>query len=128
MLDAIKTKRALQAVTKVENLREASAAEKKKKHHTPPFVQHCVTAIANDPEKMKSIKGSPFGICWAEYEKKPGALDAQHPQTSAKEKNYEKTLAKLKDDIDVLRAGRQSRRDVVFEHREHDHRNVRFSC
>ena len=122
MLDTIKTKRLLQAVSKMENLQE------EKKHHTPPFVQHCVTAIANDSQKMKAIKGSPFGICWAAYEKKPGALNAAHPRDPQKEKDYEKVLLKLKDDIDSLRADRPSRREVVFEHRDNDHRRVRFEC
>ena len=120
MLDVIKTKRA-QAALNCAPLQEVAAP----KHLTPPFVQHCVAAITGDPEKMKAIKGSPFGICWAQY-KKSG--EPEKTQTPKKEREYEKALTKLHQETAELRASHPPRREIVFGPSEvkQRHREIRF--
>lgn len=94
--------------------------EGKKKHHTPKFVQHCVSAITEKPESLERVEkkknGSPFGICWAQYKKKRRSLATKHSQGKHHTvKDYEGALATLRKEAAEIRASRPSRSQVVFE-------------
>jgi hypothetical protein len=109
--------------TPAEQLSEGN--EGKKKHHTPKFVQHCVAAITGEPESLERIEknapkgsdGSPFAICWAKYKSNRRSLAAKHAKGKHHTvKDYEKSLATLRQEAEKIRASRPSRRQIVFEH------------
>jgi hypothetical protein len=108
-----------------------------KKHQTPKFVRDCVAAITEKPKELARIQqkkdGSPFGICYAQYEKNKRSLAAKHSHSGHRASgNYEKALATLRNEREERRAERPSRRRVVFEHVEpqppHHRRSVRFEA
>jgi hypothetical protein len=122
------TKRRITLRTVPRHLLEMSDDEElqegEKKHHTPKFVQHCVTAITEKPESLSRVEkqapkgtdGSPFGICWAQYKKHRRSLAAKHSQGKHHTvKQYEGALAKLREETDALRKSRPSRSRIVFE-------------
>ena len=95
--------------------------EGKKKHHTPKFVQHCVTAITQDPERLAKIKaggeggeeGSPFAVCNASYDKKTRSKAAAHSQGEHHTTTeYEAALKKLRVEN---RQNAPDRGRIVFE-------------
>jgi hypothetical protein len=98
-----------------------------KKHHTPKFVQHCVSAITEDPKKLAKVKaggedgeGSPFAICHASYKKKTRSKAADHAQQAKGEKkhhtvkDYEKALEKLREAVEERTAMNPDPRSVTF--------------
>ncbi|MDX1486861.1 MAG: hypothetical protein R3268_01575 [Acidiferrobacterales bacterium] len=115
--------------------------EGEKKHHTPKFVQHCVAAITEKPKELKRIKkggnngeeGTPFAICWDNYNKNKKSLAAKHAKGNHHSvKDYEKSLKKLREAREAARAKRVDPRQIVFETRAPEHikrearRNIRF--
>lgn len=111
-------------------------SEGKKKHHTPKFVQHCVSAITNDPEKLADVEkkkdGSPFAICNAQYNKDKKSLAAKHSQGKHHTvKDYENALEKLRESVEERAAHNVDPRSVSFTpvvgEQEVDPRSIRFS-
>ena len=93
--------------------------EGEQKHHTPKFIQHCVTAITEKPEKMAKIKkqkdGSPFAICHAQYKKNKRGLAAAHSRGKHHTVvQYERALKKLKEETERVRASKRSRENITF--------------
>jgi len=118
-----------------------SLDEGKKNHHTPKFIQHCVSAITQDPEKLAKVeaggpdgeKGSPFAICADSYKKKTRSKAAAHSQGEHHTvKDYEGSLSKLREAVEAKRMERLDRNAVVFRSVGQDptgldRRVVRFS-
>lgn len=101
---------------------EAIEEGDEKKHHTPEFVRHCVTAITEKPKDLERVKqdapgsdeGSPFAICWAKYKGNKRSLAAKH----AKGKHhtvsqYKKALATLREDLEKIRGENIDRRKIM---------------
>lgn len=85
------------------------------KHDTPKFVQHCVSAIVNDPTRLRKLKTSPFAICNAVYEKNKRVLAARHATGKHHSiKEFEKALALLKARTKEMRESRAPRHSVLF--------------
>lgn len=71
-----------------------------REHRMPKFVQHCVAAITNDPQRLAKVKqkGSPFAICIAQYKRNTRSLAAKHSVGKHHTvKDYEIALAKLRE-------------------------------
>ena len=53
-----------------------------RRFRTPEFVRHCVTNIAQNPDKVSQIKqkGTVHGICRATYSKNKNRLKSKHPK------------------------------------------------
>jgi len=95
-----------------------------KRHHTPEFVQHCVTAITENPAKLADVevggedgeKGSPFAICNAAYKKKTKSKAASHSRGAHHSvKEYEAALKKLREDTMTIRETRPPRGQIIFK-------------
>ena len=105
-----------------------------KKHETPKFIQHCVTAITEKPAAMARIArkkdGSPFGVCTAAYKRNKQSLAARHASGEHHSvRDYEGALKKLRQEAAELRASRPSRSRIVFEQLsepKHQRSAVRF--
>jgi len=101
-----------------------SLLDEGKKHQTPEFVRHCVTAITEKPETLSRVKaqapedtdGSPFAICYAKYKQNTRSLAAKHATGKHHTiKQYEGALKTLRTKTEELRATRPSRTSIVFE-------------
>jgi hypothetical protein len=115
--------------------------EGEKKHHTPKFVQHCVSAITEKPKTLarveaggsKGEKGSPFAICHASYKKKTRSKAAEHSKGSHHTvKQYEGALKKLREAVELARQGSVDRRSIIFGSvqeglKSADRRHIRYS-
>ena len=89
------------------------------KHHTPKFVQHCVTAITQDTARLNQVQqkkgGSPFAVCQAQYDKSKGSLAAKHSQGKHHSvKDYEKALATLRETVESRSRQNVDPRGVVY--------------
>lgn len=112
--------------------------EGKKSHHTPKFVQHCVSAITEKPESLNRVeaggpkgeKGSPFAICHASYKKKTRSKAAAHSKGEHHSvKQYEKSLATLREDVERAREESVDRRAIFFSDvpQQATRRHIRFT-
>lgn len=147
-LDDIKLKRLGKArqINEEKNASNQSGGtldEGEKKHHTPKFVQHCVSAITEDPKKLAQVKaggpdgeGSPFAICNASYKKKTRSKAADHAQQAKGEKkhhtvkDYESALKKLRESVEERAASNVDPRGVAFGPMLEEHTptaQIRFS-
>lgn len=108
--------------------------EGEKKHRTPEFVRHCVTAITEKPKSLDRVQqkkdGSPFAICHAQYKKDKRSLAAKHSKGEHHtNKEYEKALKTLRTKTEELRNQRAPRSSFVFEAASPNtikHKSVRF--
>ena len=105
---------------------DESHLDEGKKHDTPAFVRHCVTAITEKPADLERVEkdapadtdGSPFAICWAKYKGDKRSLVAKHSRGEHHSvAQYEKSLATLREDVDRVRQQNASRtaHDVAEE-------------
>ena len=104
-------------------------SEGEKKHHTPKFVQHCVSAITEQPKDKQPAE--PFGVCNAQFNKDKPALAAKHAKGSHHTvQDYQDALEKLREAVELRRRENVNPRGVsyraVLEH-EVDIRNIRYS-
>ena len=94
-----------------------------KKYRTPEFVRHCVAAIVERPKDLARIEsqapegsdGSPFAICHAKYNENKRSLAAKHSRGDHHSTaDYEKALAKLREDTEALRRQNEDRSEVCY--------------
>lgn len=111
------------------NYTNARVLDEGKKHHTPKFVQHCVTAITEKPEKLADVeaggpggeKGSPFAICNAAYKKKTRSKAASHAKGKHHSvKQYKQSLATLRESLELVRKQNPLRHAMLFENTDYE--------
>lgn len=103
--------------------------EGEKKHHTPKFVQHCVSAIMEKPKSEQPKE--PFAVCHAARNKNKAKLDAAHRTGKHHTvKDYENALEKLREAVEERAALNIDPRNVTFGpvlEGEPTARQIRFS-
>ena len=119
------------------DVEESVNVEEAKEPRTPKFVQHCVAAITQDPEKLAKVQqkkdGSPFPICQAQYNKNKGSLAAKHSQGQHHStQDYKNALATLREAVEQRSAQNVDPRSVVFgprleEGQTVDPRTIRYA-
>ena len=110
----------------LEDTQSQDSAPLQEERSFPPFVQHCVSAIATNPETMRRLRAgspskkdaasAPYAICRDRYNKSTRSLAASHAtgahHSKSDFKKAIKTLAKLRED---LRYSMAPRHRVIFE-------------
>jgi hypothetical protein len=119
---------------------DSVVVEGEKKPRTPKFIQHCISAITQDPEKLADVKaggedgeGSPFAVCANSYKKKTRSKAAAHAKGDHHTVgDYKDSLKKLREAVEDRREECIDRQVVTYrpigqEPNGLDRRSVRFS-